>query len=166
MSGGPREASPEPWPNRAEPASGAVQQVFGMRRGPREPWSLVGLSIGVQWLGSRLGGSAVAAFFAALVVWRAQAPFPGAVGGVPLGGYVYALWAAIQRRRRPEPGAALARLDFELVSLATVGVVEGVWWAQASVRGPYWGFAYVGFALACAFARPLASWGSWIVLAG
>lgn len=137
-----------------------------MRRGRREPWSLIGLSIGVQWLGSRLGGSVVAAFFAALVVWRAQAPFPRAVDGVVLGGYVYSLWGAVQRRRRPAPGDARARLDFELASLALIGVVGGVWLAHASVRGPYWGVVYVGFGLVCAFARPRASWGCWLVLGG
>jgi hypothetical protein len=45
-------------------------------------------------------------------------------------------------------------------------VVEGVWWAQAGVRGPHWGFVYIGFALVCAFARPLASLGTWLVFAG
>jgi diguanylate cyclase (GGDEF)-like protein len=124
------------------------------------------VSSGLQSLRSHAAGSAVVAFFAAVVVWRARARFPLAIELLALGAYGYALWGAIRRRYRVGEGEPSARLDFELASLAGVGVVAGVWWAQAGVRGPHWGFVYVGFGLVCAFARPLASVLTWLVFAG
>jgi two-component system cell cycle response regulator len=137
-----------------------------MRRGPSGAMDSIRVSSGLSWLGSQAAGSALVAIFAGLVVWRARVQLPIPFEVLALGAYAYALWAAVQRRRRPEPGEPIARLDFELASLSSVGVVEGVWWAQAGVRGPHWGFVYVGFALVCAFARPLASLGTWLVFAG
>jgi two-component system cell cycle response regulator len=127
---------------------------------------LIRLSVGLQWLSAQMAGSAVWGLFAALCVWRAREPLPLVLELVAHGAYAYALWAASQRRRRPPPGEPLARLDFELASLATVGVVEGVWWVQSGLRGPFWGVAYLGFAVVCGFARPLASLATWLVFAG
>jgi two-component system cell cycle response regulator len=127
---------------------------------------LIRLSVGLQWLGAQMAGSAVWGLFAVLCVWRAREPLPLVLEVIAHGGYAYALWSAAQRRRRPAPGEPLGRLDFELASLAMVGVIEGVWWLQGGVRGPFWGVAYLGFAVVCGFARPLASLATWAVFAG
>lgn len=127
---------------------------------------LIRLSVGLRWLGARVAGSAVCGLFAALCVWRARQPVAVALEVIAHGAYAYALWSAVQRRRPSPLGQPVARLDFELASLAMVGVVDGVWWAQGGVRGPFWGVAYLGFALVCGFARPLASLATWVVFAG
>src|SRR5204862_7368714 len=101
-----------------------------------------------------------------VVVWGVSRGLPVVRGVVAIGAYLYALFAATGRRRRPATGEPVGRLDFELASLATVGVVAGVWWAQDGARGPFWGLAYLGFAVVCGFARPLASAGTWLVFAG
>jgi two-component system cell cycle response regulator len=126
---------------------------------------LIRVSIGLQWLGAQAAGAALSALFGGLVVWRARHGLPLPLAVVALGGYLYALAAAARRRRYPASGESLARLDFELASLVTVGVVEGVCWAQDGARGPYWGLVYVGFAVVCAFAKPLASVATWTVFA-
>jgi two-component system cell cycle response regulator len=127
---------------------------------------LIRLSIALQWLGANAAGAAVSAALASLVVWRAHHGLPLALDIMGLGAYLYALYAAAQRRRQPLAGEPIGRLDFELASLATVGTVAGVWSAQGGAQGPFWGFAYLGFALVCAFARPLASLATWLVFSG
>jgi two-component system cell cycle response regulator len=124
---------------------------------------LIRVSIGLQWLSANLAGAAVSATFASLVAWRAHHGLPVVLDLLGLGAYLYALSAAAQRRRQPVAGEPIGRLDFELASLAMVGVVAGVWWAQGGARGPFWGFVYLGFALVCALARPLASLATWLV---
>ena len=136
-----------------------------MKRRLRQPWTLLRVSLGLQRLGVQLAGSAVCAAFGALLVWRTRAPLPTPVELVAHGGYLFALYHAVERRRRPAPAAAPARLDFELGSLAAVGVVECVWWAQSGPRGPFWGLAHVGCIALCAFARPLAAAGTWLAFA-
>jgi two-component system, cell cycle response regulator len=120
---------------------------------------------GLQWLGAQVAGSAIASSFAALVVWRARHGLPAILEVAAVGAYLYAAWTALQRRRHPAADEPVGRLDFELTSLATIGVVEGVWWAQGGASGQFWGLAYLGFAIACAFARPLASLATWLVFA-
>jgi two-component system, cell cycle response regulator len=134
-------------------------------RPKREPRGLRRVSLALQRLGGQLCGSAITLVFAGLCVWQARQPLPVVVALVAGGSYLYALWAAVQRRRRPPAGEPVGRLDFELASLAVVGVVQVMWLAQAGARGPYWGLCHVGFAVLCAFARPWASLMSWAVLA-
>lgn len=129
------------------------------------PLDLIRLSVGLQWLGAQVAGSVFSAVFAALVVWRANERLPAPLEVIAHAVYGYALWAAVQRRRQPPVGEPVGRLDFELASLAMVGVVDVVWWAQGGVRGPFWGLSYVAFAVVCAFARPLASWATWALFA-
>jgi hypothetical protein len=124
------------------------------------------VSLGLQWLGMRLAGAAVSALFAGLVAWRARRGPSPVLEVLVLGAYAYALWSAALRRRRPAAEESVGKLDFELASLCAVGVVAGVWWVEGGVGGPLWGFAHLGFALVCAFARPLASAATWLVFAG
>ena len=136
-----------------------------MKRRPRQPRTLLRVSIGLQRLGAGLAGSAVTAVFAALLVWRTRAPLPTPVEIIAHGAYLLALGHAAVRRLQPAPAASPARLDFELGSLAAVGIVQCVWWAQSGPRGPYWGLTHVAFAVSCAFARPLAAAATWIAFA-
>ena len=136
-----------------------------MRRRLRQPWTLLRVSIGLQQLGAQLAGTAVSASFGALLVWRTRAPLPTPVEFVAHGAYLVALYHAVERRRRLAPAAAPGRLDFELGSLVMVGLVQCVWWAQSGPRGPFWGLAHVGFAVLCAFARPLAATATWVAFA-
>ncbi|HWO12232.1 MAG TPA: sensor domain-containing diguanylate cyclase, partial [Polyangiaceae bacterium] len=133
-----------------------------MRRRRRQPWTLLRVSIGLQQLGAHLAGTALSASFGAFAVWRTREPLPTLVELATHGAYLIALRHAVERRRRPPVGAALARLDFELGSLAAVGVAECVWWAQSGPRGAYWGIAHVAFAVFCAFAGPLAAVATWL----
>ena len=136
-----------------------------MKRRPRQPRTLLRVSIGLQRLGEQLAGTALSAAFAAFLVWRTRAPLPTPVEIVAHGAYLLVLCHAAVRRFRPAPAAAPARLDFELGSLAAVGIVEGIWWAQSGPRGPYWGITHVAFAVLCAFARPAAAAATWIAFA-
>jgi diguanylate cyclase (GGDEF)-like protein len=131
----------------------------------RESRVLSSVFLGLQRLGGQLCGSAVTLIFAALVVWRAGRPLPGVVEVIAVGSYLFALWTATQRRRRPPQGEPMGRLDFELASLAAVGVVAAVWALQGGARGPYWGLCHLAFAVVCAFARPWASVATWVVFA-
>ena len=121
---------------------------------------------GVQRVGALLAGTTLTGLFGALVVVRARTALPGPFEAVALAVYLLFLGKAVQRRRRPLAGERLGRLDFELASLATVGVVQCVWWAQGGPRGPFWGLAYAGFGVVCALSRPLASVATWLVFAG
>jgi diguanylate cyclase (GGDEF)-like protein len=121
--------------------------------------------MGLQRLGALVAGSALSTTFAALVVCDVRERLPSWLEVIAGGAYVAALAAAARRRRRPLRGTPLGRLDFELASLAMVGLVAGVWCAQAGARGPYWGLTYIGFAVVCAFARPAASAATWAAFA-
>ncbi len=106
-------------------------------------------------------GSALAGAFAGLIVWSGRSTLPLLIEGLAVGAFMVALWAAVARRRRPQLTESLARLDFELAALGTLGVVQCVCWTPGGLRGPFVGLVYMGFAIVCAFARPVASVATW-----
>lgn len=85
------------------------------------------------------------------------------VAALPLG-ILLTLLLASRRRVRPEPDASLARLDFELASLALLGLLAGIAATPHGLFGPLSGLLYPAVALVCVFARPLASVCSWCFL--
>jgi two-component system cell cycle response regulator len=126
---------------------------------------LISASLRLQRWGGRMLGSALAVLFAGLILQRQRSGLPLALELVSQVALLVALWAAVARRRRPRPSESLVRLDFELASLALLAVVQLACWAPGGLRGPFSGLLYVAFALVSAFARPLASLGSWALLA-
>jgi len=106
-------------------------------------------------------GSARSAALGSLWLLGERGRLPGwLVAALPLG-IAVALVLSCRRRMRPEPGASLARLDFELASLALLGLLAGVLAAPHGLSGPLSGVLYPAVALVCVFARPVASMGSW-----
>ncbi len=132
-----------------------------MTRGSGAPSALTRASLGLQRFGARVSGSALSALFAALVIQRQRSALPLLLELLSQAALLVALWAAVARRRRPRPSEWLARLDFELASLALVPVVQCVCLAPGGLEGPFSGVLYLCFALVCAFAQPLASLASW-----
>jgi len=106
-------------------------------------------------------GSARNFAFAGLLVLAERGKLPAGLVFFGSLGLVFALGVALRQRRHPAPGASLTRLDVELSSLALVALVQAVCSAPGGLNGPFAGLTFAGFALICAFARPLASLLSW-----
>ncbi|HKO95137.1 MAG TPA: hypothetical protein VJU61_28475, partial [Polyangiaceae bacterium] len=122
-------------------------------------------SMQLQRCWGQAAGTARNLTLAGLLVLEQRGKLPGGFVFVSALGLVFALGVAARQRRRPAPGVSLGRLDFELSSLSLVALVQLVCWAPGGLEGPCVGLLYAGFALICAFARPLASLASWAFVA-
>jgi len=118
-------------------------------------------SVRLQRCWGQAAGSARNLTLAGLLVLEERGKLPVGLVFFSTVGLVFALGVAARQRRHPAPGALLARLDFELSSLCLVALAQAVCWAPGGLNGPFTGLLYAGFALICAFARPLASLASW-----
>jgi diguanylate cyclase (GGDEF)-like protein len=122
---------------------------------------LTRLSAFVQRVLRAASGTVCSATLASLWVLGQRGKLPVGVPAVLPFAVAVALWAALRRRRHPEPGASLARLDFELASVGLLALLQGIVAAPHGLAGPLSGALYPALALLCLFARPLASLASW-----
>jgi len=145
----------------ASPTTRVRQGVAPSAGTPRTPSPLTRLSAFVQGVLRAASGSVCSATLASLWVLGQRGKLPAEVVLALPFGVAVALWAALRRRRHPEPGASLARLDFELASLGLLALLQGIVAAPHGLAGPLSGALYPAMALLCLFARPLASLASW-----
>lgn len=118
-------------------------------------------SVGLQRFAAVGGGTAVSLALSAVLQVSVRRELPAWLLGLLGATFLAALGVAARRRWRPPTAASLTRLDFELASIAAVGLIFGVSLLPHGVQGPFGGALYVGFCGVVAFARPLAAAATW-----